>query len=74
MPSRGITTHGNAKPGVVNQRNILRRHAALIEGLYADNPADHSSAWIEYLKKGFDSPTQAYALPNFLTLSEADVS
>jgi hypothetical protein len=33
-----------------------------------------SSAWIEYLKKGFDIPTQAYALPAFLTLSEADVS
>jgi len=31
-----------------------------------------SSAWIEYLKKGF--LTQAYALPNFLTRSEADVS
>jgi feruloyl-CoA synthase len=27
--------------GVVSQRNILRRHAALIEELYADNPADH---------------------------------
>jgi feruloyl-CoA synthase len=27
--------------GVVSQRNILRRHAALIEMLYADPPADH---------------------------------
>jgi hypothetical protein len=27
--------------GVVSQRNILRRHAALIEKLYADSPADH---------------------------------
>ena len=27
--------------GVVNPRNILRRHAALIEKLYADIPADH---------------------------------
>jgi feruloyl-CoA synthase len=27
--------------GVISQRNILRRHPALIEKLYADNPADH---------------------------------
>ena len=27
--------------GSVSQRNILRRHAALIEKLYADRPADH---------------------------------
>jgi feruloyl-CoA synthase len=27
--------------GVISQRNILRRHAALIDTLYADNPADH---------------------------------
>jgi feruloyl-CoA synthase len=27
--------------GVVSQRNMLRRHAALIEKLYADIPADH---------------------------------
>jgi feruloyl-CoA synthase len=27
--------------GVVSQRNILRRHAALIEELYADSPAHH---------------------------------
>ena len=27
--------------GAVSQRNILRRHAALIEKLYADRPADH---------------------------------
>jgi feruloyl-CoA synthase len=27
--------------GVVSQRNILRRHAALIEKLFADNPDDH---------------------------------
>jgi feruloyl-CoA synthase len=27
--------------GSVSQRNILRRHAALIEMLYADSPADH---------------------------------
>jgi feruloyl-CoA synthase len=27
--------------GVISQRNILRRHAALIEQLYADNPPDH---------------------------------
>ncbi len=27
--------------GSVSQRNILRRHAASIEKLYADNPADH---------------------------------
>ena len=27
--------------GVVSQRNILRRHAALIEKLYADSPADN---------------------------------
>ena len=27
--------------GVVSQRNVLRRHAALIEELYADNPPDH---------------------------------
>ncbi|MDB5513809.1 MAG: feruloyl-CoA synthase [Tardiphaga sp.] len=27
--------------GVISQRNILRRHAALIDALYADNPADH---------------------------------
>jgi feruloyl-CoA synthase len=27
--------------GAVSQRNILRRHAALIEKLYADHPADH---------------------------------
>ena len=30
--------------GVVSQRNILRRHAALIEKLYADSPAITSSA------------------------------
>jgi hypothetical protein len=35
------TTHGSAEPDVANQPSILRRHAALIEGLYADNPADH---------------------------------
>jgi feruloyl-CoA synthase len=27
--------------GVISQRNILRRHAALVEQLYADNPPDH---------------------------------
>jgi feruloyl-CoA synthase len=27
--------------GAVSQRNILRRHAALIEKLYADSPADN---------------------------------
>jgi feruloyl-CoA synthase len=27
--------------GTVSQRNMLRRHAALIEKLYADRPADH---------------------------------
>jgi feruloyl-CoA synthase len=27
--------------GVISQRNILRRHAAWIEQLYADSPADH---------------------------------
>jgi feruloyl-CoA synthase len=27
--------------GVISQRTILRRHAPLIETLYADNPADH---------------------------------
>lgn len=27
--------------GAVSQRNILRRHAALIDTLYADDPADH---------------------------------
>jgi feruloyl-CoA synthase len=27
--------------GAISQRNILRRHAALIEKLYADSPADH---------------------------------
>lgn len=27
--------------GVISQRNILRRHVALIETLYADSPADH---------------------------------
>jgi feruloyl-CoA synthase len=27
--------------GALNQRNILRRHAALVEELYAENPADH---------------------------------
>jgi feruloyl-CoA synthase len=27
--------------GVLNQRNILRRHAALVEQLYADAPGDH---------------------------------
>jgi feruloyl-CoA synthase len=27
--------------GSVSQRNILRRHAALIDKLYADRPADH---------------------------------
>jgi feruloyl-CoA synthase len=27
--------------GIVNQRNILRRHSALVEQLYADAPGDH---------------------------------
>ncbi len=27
--------------GAISQRNILRRHAAMIEKLYADRPADH---------------------------------
>lgn len=27
--------------GVISQRSTLRRHAALIEQLYADIPADH---------------------------------
>jgi feruloyl-CoA synthase len=27
--------------GVISQRNVLRRHAALIEQLYADSPPDH---------------------------------
>jgi hypothetical protein len=26
--------------GVLSQRNVLRRHAALVEKLYAENPSD----------------------------------
>jgi hypothetical protein len=36
-----IDTGELADKGVISQRNILRRHPALIEKLYADNPADH---------------------------------
>jgi feruloyl-CoA synthase len=36
-----IDTGDLTDKGSVSQRNILRRHAALIEKLYADSPADH---------------------------------
>ena len=42
--------------GLVSQRTILRRHAPLIETLYADNPADH----VICLRPSFESESTPY--------------
>jgi feruloyl-CoA synthase len=38
---RSIDTGELTDKGVISQRNVLRRHTAWIEELYADSPADH---------------------------------
>jgi hypothetical protein len=41
-PKGSPIDHGElTDKGVISQSSILRRHAALVEKLYANNPADH---------------------------------
>jgi len=47
--------------GAVSQRNILRRHAALIDKLYADSPADNVICLDRVSEERADVSVQAYA-------------
>jgi feruloyl-CoA synthase len=48
--------------GAVSQRNILRRHAALIEKLYADSPADNVICLESARGIGLDKSPDALAI------------